>query len=222
MKLNAIIFDCDGVLVDSEIIYSSVEREYLANIGLHYETTEYQERFLGLNYEDFLSQLKTDYRTISKGGFPEDFAKSVKQECLEKFTTELISFNGVKQFLKSYQGDIAVASSSSIELLHKKLQITELLEYFDPYIYSGEQVARGKPAPDLFLYTASKLNKKPQECTVIEDSVNGVKATVAAGMEVWGFVGGSHTTNNLHEQLKKTGANKIFSKYTDLAWRQIK
>ncbi len=217
MKTKAIIFDCDGVLVDSEIIYSSVERQYLADIGLHYETTEYQQRFLGLTYEDYLLQLQTDYQELNKGEFPQDFILAVKQECLKKFKTELVSFSGIKQMLKSFCGEIAVASSSSIELLYEKLKLTELFEYFDPHIYSGEEVEHGKPAPDLFLYTASKLDKSPYECLVIEDSVNGVKAAVAASMEVWGFVGGSHATENLHEQLIQAGANRIFSNYTDLA-----
>ena len=208
MTSQAIIFDCDGVLVDSEIIYNSVEREYLARIGLNYGMTQYQERFLGLTQEDYLYQLAFDYQTLNKGVFPPDFAESVKKECLEKFKTHLVSFDGIKPLLKSYDGEVAVASSSSIELIHQKLHLTELFEYFDPHIYSGEDMEHGKPSPDLFLHSATKIRKKPNQCIVIEDSVNGVLAGVAAGMEVWGFTGGSHMNDDLIDHLKQAGASK--------------
>ena len=217
MTIQAIIFDCDGVLVDSEIIYNSVEREYLSSIGLNYETSQYQDRFLGLTQEDYLFQLNLDYQNLNKGVFPVDFAETVKKECLERFNKNLISYEGLKPLLESYSGEVAVASSNSVELIHQKLHITGLFDYFDPHIYSGEEMKRGKPSPDLFLHSALKIRKNPDQCIVIEDSVNGVLAGIAAGMEVWGFIGGSHVNEDLISQLKRAGASKTFSEYSDLA-----
>ena len=216
MNPQAIIFDCDGVLIDSEIIYNSVERDYLSTIGLNYNDSVYQQRFLGLAGSDYLRELKSDYQKLNQGEFPADFINSVRQECLKRFQSQLNAIEGVHALLDYVDCPIAVASSSSLDMLYKKLKITNLQHYFDPHIYSGEDVPLGKPSADIFLYSAEKLFRKPEQCLVIEDSVNGVYAGVAAGMEVWGFTGGSHCTGLLESQLKQAGAIRVFSNYTDL------
>ena len=110
----------------------------------------------------------------------------------------------------------AVASSSGIDGLHEKLKLTGLHHLFSPHIYSGQQVERGKPAPDLFLFAAARLDRAPEDCLVIEDSVNGIRAAVSAGMEAWGFTGGGHADADLEGRLIHAGAQKVVSNYDEL------
>jgi len=214
-----IIFDCDGVLIDSEKIYNSVEQKYLSQIGLNYQNAEFQTRFVGLTDVDYYNELKRDYQLLGKGEFPSEFAALVQAECWERFETELVEINGINALLNQFQGTTAVASSSTVEALHKKLRITKLHARFHPHIYSGEQVERGKPSPDLFLFAASQLGQKPENCIVLEDSVNGVRAGLAAGMTVWGFTGGGHADADLPNRLKQAGAHEVFSNYPDICSR---
>ncbi|WP_282610643.1 HAD family phosphatase [Pelagibius sp. Alg239-R121] len=212
----AIIFDCDGVLVDSERIAIAVERDHLARIGLVYESADYLSRFVGLTNQDFYLALENDHRAIHNRPLPTDFFEKLKTACWARYESELTSFEGLLPLLDTLRGPVAVASSSSKPLLHRKLEITELHGRFDPHIYSGDEVARGKPSPDLFLLAAERIERDPAQCLVIEDSINGVRAAVAAGMEVWGFTGGGHADAGLSGRLKEAGARKVFSNYPDM------
>jgi len=215
--MAALIFDCDGVLVDSERIALSVERECLAEIGLHYETADYLNRFVGLGNADFQAALELDYQALEGCALPAGFMEAVRSKCWARFRVELAAIDGVRPFLDAYDGMAAVASSSAIDGLHEKLKLTGLHHLFSPHIYSGQQVERGKPAPDLFLFAASRLDRTPEDCLVIEDSVNGVRAAVSAGMEVWGFTGGGHADVDLERRLIHAGAQKIVSNYDELS-----
>ncbi|CTQ58352.1 6-phosphogluconate phosphatase [Roseibium album] len=217
MAFEAILFDCDGVLVDSEKIYVSVEREHLARIGLDYEIDEYMDRFQGLGSDDFWAELDRDHRSLGKGPLPESFGSELDAATMERIDRELSEIAGIKQFLDIHEGPRAVASSSRLQRLIHKLQHTGLYAYFEPHIYSGEQVANGKPAPDLFLHAASRLGVDAATALVIEDSANGVKAGLAAGMTVWGFVGGGHSHQGHTEQLLEAGAHKVVDSHDDLA-----
>jgi HAD superfamily hydrolase (TIGR01509 family) len=219
MNHSAIIFDCDGVLVDSEKIYISVEREQLATIGLEYEFGEYQTRFVGLSYADYLQLLEADYAALDRGTFPNDFVTTLEAVCWQRFESELNAVDGVVGLLDHFTGQVAVASSSTVEGLHKKLVMTGLHPHFDPHVYSGELVAKGKPAPDLFLFAASQLGRTADQCLVIEDSVNGVRAALAAGMAVWGFTGGGHADEGLSQRLKSAGAHEVFSHFAEMQSR---
>ena len=210
MRQEAILFDCDGVLVDSEHIYLSVEREMLADIGLIYDLHDYQNRFMGLRSADYLAKLAADYRSLNKGPFPENFAGELERNCRDRLMRDLESVDGVDAFLDAYDGAMAVASSSALDLLHAKLRLTGLHRRFDPHIYSGDLVAEGKPAPDLFLHAAKGLGVEPHDCLVIEDSANGVRAGLAAGMRVWGFAGAGHADDHLPRRLKDAGAEDVF------------
>lgn len=216
MTNAAIIFDCDGVLVDSERIAIAVEREHLARTGLVYDTTDYLSRFVGLTNRDFHLAMEADHQALHDRPLPESFFEEMKAECIARYDAELTSFDGLETFLDGYDGAVAVASSSSGPMLRRKLELTALHARFDPYIYSGDDVAQGKPAPDLFLLSASKLGQDPSQCLVIEDSVNGVRAAVAAGMTVWGFTGGGHADAGLQGRLKGAGAQEVFSSYAGI------
>lgn len=216
MTDTAIIFDCDGVLVDSERIAIAEEREHLARIGLTYDRQEYLSRFVGLTNEDFHDALQGDHQALHGRPLPPDFFGNLKAACWGRYERELTSFEGLTALLARIAAPIAVASSSSRELLHRKLEITELHGHFAPHIYSGDEVEKGKPAPDLFLLAAECIGREPSTCLVIEDSVNGVRAGVAAGMEVWGFTGGGHADEGLAGRLTAAGARQVFSTYAQM------
>ncbi len=211
-----VIFDCDGVLVDSEIIYLETDRECLANIGLHYSDTEYRDRFIGLPDVDFFRQIEKDFETRGLGKFPQGYSDVMKSKASNRILTDLRPICGVVEFLMALTGKVAVASSSEIAALNTKLEITNLLRHFGNHIYSADQVQRGKPEPDLFLFAAKKLDEKPENCIVIEDSLNGVKAASAAGMEVWGFTGGEHANDELPSRLHEAGAHQVFPNFNEL------
>ncbi len=217
MPARAIIFDCDGVLVDSEVIYLEVERTLLAQIGLTYEPVAYKERFIGLTMPDFFAELRADFAERGEGTFPEDFEHQVISQSMARIERELQTIAGVEDVLHAFDGAKAVASSSQIDKLHKKLEITNLHHHFNPHIYSGDEVARGKPAPDLFLHAAEKIGHAPSACIAIEDSANGVRSAVAAGMTVWGFTGGGHADDGLARRLKAAGAHEVFESFAEVS-----
>jgi len=217
MKFEALLFDCDGVLVDSEKIYVEVEREHLARIGLTYGLDEYMSRFQGLAGEDFFAALDSDHQALGKGPLPETFGSELDAATMARINSELSEISGIKSLLEAHHGPRAVASSSRLQRLIHKLQHTGLHEFFAPHIYSGEQVDKGKPAPDLFLFAAGKLAVDPRNCLVIEDSANGVKAGLAAGMTVWGFVGGGHSHTGHADSLTAAGAHRVVDSHDNLA-----
>ncbi|GAB4516206.1 MAG: HAD family hydrolase [Roseibium sp.] len=217
MSFEAILFDCDGVLVDSETIYVEVEREHLSRIGLHYELHDYMDRFQGLGSDDFWSALDRDHRALGKGPLPQSFGPELDAATQDRIDRDLVEIAGIRQLLKAHNGPRAVASSSRLQRLTRKLRHTGLFDYFDPHIYSGEQVANGKPAPDLFLFAAQKLSVAPSRTLVVEDSANGVMAGRAAGMTVWGFVGGGHSHDGHADRLRAAGAHRVVDSHDDLA-----
>jgi len=211
-----IIFDCDGVLVDSETIYVEVERRMLAGIGLTYPIETFQARFNGLRTADFLALLAEDYAELNQGAFPEGFFAQLDTETRARIDTELEAIAGVHDVLQRHDGPRAVASSSRADRLTVKLEKTGLSGFFGPHVYSGDLVGNGKPAPDLFLLAAEKLDLAPEDCLVIEDSAHGVTAGRAAGMTVWGFTGGGHANDHLAERLAGAGAERVVSSHTEL------
>ncbi|MDA4846081.1 HAD family hydrolase [Hoeflea poritis] len=216
MAFAAIIFDCDGVLVDSEIIYYRVEREHLSRIGLEYDPVEYQRRFMGLNAADYLAEIDRDLRARKGVPLPADFGRALREDAIARLKTQVRAIDGIEDVIAGFDGPQAVATSSAPDTLEIKLGVTDLRRHFDPHVYHAGQVAHGKPAPDLFLMAAQKLGADPAGCLVIEDSANGVRAGRAAGMTVWGFTGGGHADDGLAERLREAGAHDVFSSHADV------
>lgn len=216
---EALIFDSDGVLVDSEVIYLSVERELLAEIGLSYDYETYLSRFVGLSSKDYLSAVRSDFREKFATPFPDDFLEQLNARAVPRIEAELQPIAGVEKVLNAFGKPAAVASSAALEALHKKLTLTGRASLFDPHIYSAQLVTKGKPEPDLFLYAAEQLGVAPENCAVIEDSINGVRAARAAGMLAIGFVGGGHADAGLGERLKAHGAHWVASSHEEIAHR---
>jgi HAD superfamily hydrolase (TIGR01509 family) len=216
MTPSAIIFDCDGVLVNSEALVIGVERRFLAELGLEYEDADYLTRFVGTSDPDFVAALRADHAARGQGVFPDDFLQQVRAETFHLFGTDLRAVDGLELLLASLRLPKAVASSSTVRSLTRKLSLTGLTDWFGPHVYSAEHVARGKPAPDLFLHAAEQLGHAPNTCVVVEDSVNGVLAGVAAGMQVWGFTGGGHADAGLGERLARAGAARVYGHFGEM------
>lgn len=217
MRLNefdAIIFDCDGVLVDSEVIHLAAELELLANLGLVYERETYLTRFVGLSNADFYAELTLDYARIVGDEFPSNFESHLDQIVWPRIETGLEAIDGAADLVCAFGGKVAVASSSPYHKLVRKLEIAGLRSLFEPHIYSADHVKAGKPAPDLFLHSAAQLVVDPKRCLVVEDSVHGVLAAIAAGMIPIGFVGGAHCDAGLEQRLLANGAELVVAHHT--------
>ncbi|MEQ5788096.1 HAD family hydrolase [Erythrobacter sp. NFXS35] len=213
---QAIIFDCDGVLVDSEIIHIAAEIELLAKLGLVYAREAYLTRFVGLSNADFQAEVEADYAKLTGDNFPSDFGSQLNEIIWPRIEAELRAIDGVAELVQSFCGKVAVGSSSPLEKLLKKLEITGLQSLFAPHIYSADQVKTGKPAPDLFLHSAAQIEVDPIRCLVIEDSVHGVLAAKAAGMTPIGFVGGGHCDKGLEQRLLANGAVMVVSHHSQI------
>ena len=183
-----VIFDCDGVLVDSEVIALGVMRRRLSEAGVRLTDQETRERFLGRRLNSSLHRVETELGRR----LPENFRDEFSREILFAFGRELKGVEGVRQAVEGLRARVCVASSSGHERLRLSLRVAGYETMFAPNIFSAADVAEGKPSPDLFLHAARAMGVKPKDCLVIEDSVAGVVAGRAAGMAVFGFVGASH------------------------------
>lgn len=200
-----IIFDCNGVLVDSEPIAANVVAQEFHRVGIRVTPEIVARFFTGRRPADMFAEVEA--ATGKK--LPANFPQVVAAATLRRFRTELRATAHVKHALTWLRGPKCVASSSSLDRVQVSLESTGLLEFFEPNLYSANEVAAGKPAPDLFLYAAGRMGVAPQDCIVVEDSPAGVAAAYAAGMTPIGFVGGSHANPNLGLQLTQAGAQAV-------------
>lgn len=187
---DLVIFDCDGVLVDSELLSAKVLMVQLAEIGIDLSFDDFREYFLGRKFAVAVAQLTT--RT--QKNLPENFQSLYFERLLKLFETDLLPMSGVHHVLKYMAVDFCVASSSIPARLDCALRVSGLRPFFGDRVYSAALVKNAKPAPDLFLHAANTHQVLPNRCLVIEDSEMGVMAAKAAGMDVWHFTGGSHIT----------------------------
>jgi HAD superfamily hydrolase (TIGR01509 family) len=205
---DAVIFDCDGVLVDIEVLALEVEIVALREIGLVYDEGEYKARFMGMSTNAFYDAIEADHHARNGSGLPEGF----RAMCNARYVAawhRLGEVPGARDVVSRVTRPKAVASSSSTDALTRKLHKTEMWSLFAPHIYSADHVAHAKPAPDLFLYAAAALQIAPDRCLVLEDSANGVRAARAAGMTVWGFMGGGHMDDAAGDRLLSAGAERL-------------
>jgi HAD superfamily hydrolase (TIGR01509 family) len=181
-----VIFDCDGVLVDSERIAVRVEAELLAELGWPLSQAEIVERFMGRTTEYMDEAIEAQLGSRLPGDWSDQFQRRYR----EAFAAELVPVDGVLDALDQIAVPTCVASSGSHDKLRFTLGHTGLYERFEGRIFSGYEVANGKPAPDLFLHAAARMGAGPARCAVVEDSLYGVLAARAAGMRVFGYAGG--------------------------------
>jgi HAD superfamily hydrolase (TIGR01509 family) len=181
-----VIFDCDGVLVDSERIAVRVEAEYLAELGWPLSQAEIVERFMGRTTEYMDEAVEAQLGSRLPGDWKDQFQRRYR----EAFAAELAPVDGVLEVLDQLSVPTCVASSGSHDKLRLTLGHTGLYGRFEGRIFSGYEVANGKPAPDLFLHAAARMGAEPARCAVVEDSRYGVLAARAAGMRAFGYAGG--------------------------------
>jgi HAD superfamily hydrolase (TIGR01509 family) len=207
--VSAIIFDCDGVLVDSEILAHEVETAMLAETGLLYDPADFRARFMGMSDAAFYAALDADSHARLGRSLPPGFNVRCRERLNREVRARLTEVAGALDAVAGLRKPKAVASSSRTEELRVKLGMTGLWDHFAPHVYSADHVTHAKPAPDLFLHAASQLAVAPAACLVVEDSVNGVTAARAAGMRVWGFCGGGHMDEAACARLSSAGAERI-------------
>ncbi len=207
--MKAVVFDCDGVLINSEELCLDVELECLNEIGLAFERHEYVSRFMGMTSADFYAALDGDLRTKYGRPLPESFPGILHERTWSVVETSLACIPGAPETVRALNVPMAVASGSNPERLKFKLRKVGLFGHFAPHIYSAQDMPRGKPAPDVYLHAAKQLGVAPGACIAVEDSANGVTSARAAGMVVVGFTGGGHCPPQQGEALRGAGASHI-------------
>ena len=188
-----VIFDCDGVLVDSERIAVRVESEYLTELGWPLSEAEIIEQFMGRT-EEFMDEA-IEARLGSR--LPGDWQDQFQRRYREAFAADLVPVDGVVEALDQITIPTCVASSGNHDKIRFTLGHTGLYQRFEGRIFSGYEVANGKPAPDLFLHAAARMAAEPGRCAVVEDSRYGVMAARAAGMHAVGYAGGLSPAHRL-------------------------
>ena len=188
MQPALIIFDCDGVLIDSEVISARTLIAALARHGVTVDRASVARHFLGRSFPT----VRADIRDRLGVQLPDGFEDEYRSGLFAAFETELAVMEGAREMLASLNVPFCVATSSSPMRLARSLEIVGLTHLFAGRSFTASEVAHGKPAPDLFLHAAAQMGVDPSNCAVLEDSATGLAAGLAAGMQVWRFTGGSH------------------------------
>lgn len=202
-----LIFDCNGVLVDSEALAATVASQELTRAGFKVSPEIVARFFAGRRPSDMIA----DVEAATKRKLPADFGETLAASTMRRLRVELRATAHMEYALTWLRGPKCVASSSPPSRIRMSLESTGLYRFFDPNVFSASDVDKGKPAPDLFLYAARKMGVEPSDCIVVEDSPAGVSAATAAGMTAIGFIGGSHTGPNLGAYLTSAGARTVIA-----------
>jgi len=200
-----VIFDCDGVLIDSEIIAARAQSRALAEHGITITPEEAAHRFAGIPDADMWQTLQSENACT----LPDSFARQYADRLAHTFREELRALPHVHETVAALRArgmDVCVASSSTPPKLEAALKLVGLWDDFAPNVLSTAQVAKGKPAPDVFLFAARQMRTAILDCVVVEDSVPGVRAARAARMRAVGYVGASHNGPNQRQRLLDEGA----------------
>jgi HAD superfamily hydrolase (TIGR01509 family) len=200
------------VLIDSELLAVRADVACLAEEGIAISADDILERYVGVSLAGMLTDLERRFDRKLRDDFPR--RHQLRLHAL--FEAELQPMPGIAAVLDGLSGKVCVASSSSPERLRHALSLVGLFDRFHPNIFSATMVACGKPAPDLFLHAAVQMRVEPTRCIVVEDSLAGVEAAVAAGMIALGFTGGSHCGPCHAEALLRRGAAQVIARLADL------
>jgi HAD superfamily hydrolase (TIGR01509 family) len=186
--IEMVIFDCDGVLVDSEVLSAAVLIEMMAEIGLPLTIEIFQTDFLGRSFTNAAQRAEARFGKP----MPPDFQERYRARLLQRIERELQPMPDVFAVLDALAVPYCLATSSSPQRLATSLSSTGLVRYFEHRCFTASQVSSGKPAPDLFLFAAASMEVVPDRCLAIEDSEMGVRSALNAAMQVWHFAGGGH------------------------------
>ncbi len=206
MPIELVIFDCDGVLVDSEVLSSRAHAEMLTRHGYPITAEQERNRFLGV--ADHEARLIIEAEIGRR--LPDDFESQMQQAALQLYSEHLGLIPHVAETVAALDLPKCVASSGTPEKIRHGLTCAGIYQLLAPHIFSAVQVNRGKPAPDIFLFAAERMKTAPERCLVIEDSAAGITGARAAGMTVLGFHGASHCTPAHAAMLRAAGAHETF------------
>ena len=211
MRPDLIIFDCDGVLIDSEIISARMLVTELARLGLAIDLTYVERNFLGRSYPVVMEVIRREFGL----DLPPDFEARYRENLLAVFQTELKIVPHVHEVLAGMGVPFCVATSSSPRRAGMSLGLVGLAPLIGDRVFTSTMVARGKPAPDLFLFAAAQMGADPARTLVIEDSLTGIRAGLAAGMTVWRFTGGSHLGPETPEEPEDARPHRRLASFGD-------
>ena len=206
-----VIFDCDGVLVDSEMISTTVLVEELAHHGIAIEASHVLEHFIGHPYAIVAGKIAA----LAGAPLPASFEATYRDRLLRRFETELRPMPGVVDVLDDLAVPYCAATSSSPARAHHSLRTAGLAGRLGERVYTVSMVGRPKPAPDLFLHAAAAMGADPKQCLVVEDSDLGIAAAQAAGMIAWQFTGGSHYAASHRRPLSSIKPDRLFHDMAD-------
>lgn len=211
-KIELVIFDCDGVVIDSEILSAQVLINMLVEKGVDIDRAYVQQHFLGCNFKTVSQKIANAFNVT----LPESFEGDYREALLNEFETSLTTTDGISDVLKNLAVPICIATSSSPARTAKALSVVSLSKYFSNTVFTSSEVKRGKPAPDLFLHAAKQMGVKPKHCLVIEDSKAGVSAAIDANMQVLHYSGGQHMQEAINH------VHKAYSNVAHLThWKQF-
>mgnify|MGYP002353591305 CR=1 FL=1 len=208
---DLVIFDCDGVLIDSEIISARMLIAELGLLGVAIDLDYVARHFLGRSYPTVMKVIRNDFGVT----LPPDFEDHYRQRLLATFETDLQVMPHVAGILGAMQTRWCVATSSSPGRAARSLRIAGLAGLVGARPYTAADVVHGKPAPDLFYYAADKMGADPDRWLVVEDSLNGIRAARAAGMAVWRFIGGSHLNGRDLSEPDDASSDLKFASFAD-------
>jgi HAD superfamily hydrolase (TIGR01509 family) len=210
LAFDLVIFDCDGVLIDSEIISLSMLIAELAERGVDVDLDYVSRNFLGRSYPTVMQKIRDQFGL----DLPPEFEDRYRARLLAAFETDLKVMPGIRGVIDRLALPHCVATSSSQPRAEMSLRHTGLGDLVGPRLFTASMVANGKPAPDLFLHAARECGADPERCLVIEDSLTGIRAGLAAGMTVWRFTGGSHMKGRQLTQPPDAMPHLVFDDFT--------
>ena len=209
MAIDLVIFDCDGVLIDSEIISAQMLVDELAGLGVQIDLAYVARHFLGRSYPTVMATIRKDFGL----NLPPEFEDQYRSRLMAAFEEGLTIMPHVREVLDSLALPYCIATSSSPRRAERSLQMVGLGALTGDRLFTATMVAHGKPAPDLFLLCADRYQADPARCLVIEDSLNGVRAARAAGIPVWRFTGGSHLAGRALDEPEDARPDRHFTSF---------
>lgn len=211
---DLVIFDCDGVLVDSEIIAARVDTELLAEAGVEIAIDDFVERYAGLTFTETVLKIEAEYQVPLQAAIIDRSKKILDR----RLSAEVLAVDGAREAVLAVKGPKCICSNSSPERLEGMLTRTGLKPLFNGHVFSSRALPshKPKPAPDIFLHAAEKMGAEPSRCFAIEDSAHGIHGARAAGMRVIGFTGASHSWPGHADALTEAGAETVIRRFAEL------
>lgn len=210
-RFDLLILDCDGVLIDSEIISARMLVAELARLGVAIDLAYVARHFLGRSYPTVMNQIRSEFGLQ----LPPEFDGQYRERLLAAFRRDLKIMPGVREMIAALRVPCCVATSSSPKRAEMSLRQVGLWDTLGSVTFTASEVTHGKPAPDLFLHVARRMGASPAACLVIEDSLTGIRAARAAGMEVWRFIGGSHMGHDTPDEPEDARPRRRFASFAD-------